>query len=403
MNHSLPVASVRRFLAWTLFLIVALQFPASIEAQFTNGIYAEFNTSMGSYTCRLDYAVAPKAVANFIGLATGERAWLDVPSGVIRTNPFFNGTTFHRVIAGFMNQGGSRNGQGTDGPGYQFVDEFNAGALHSGFGVLSMANSGPDSNGSQFFVTVSSQPHLNGVHTVFGRIYGGSNVVHAINRVTVGTANKPLTNVVLQSVVIRRVGAAAAAFDIHAQGLPTLTNLNLAIRRAGTNVSLTFSNRLNAENRFYDSTSLQTWSGMSTGFETEPPLLNALHTSGIQPAQFFRAVRIEYPQPLFVPRNILGRTFTLNFSGSGTFNVVFDDAGTGTYTTSGGGSGPVLFYDWKQDPYRGRLRSLALFPNPLMDLHLAYSNSSTGTFKGTVRLNATNSAAVSGTFSASAN
>src|SRR2546423_15659940 len=88
------------------------------------GIFAEFNTSMGSFTCRLEYAVAPRTVANFIGLATGQRPWLDIPSGQVRTNPFYNGTLFHRVISNFVNQGGSPNGLGTDGPGYPFRDEF---------------------------------------------------------------------------------------------------------------------------------------------------------------------------------------------------------------------------------------------------------------------------------------
>ena len=127
-----------------------------------DGIYADFSTSLGGFTCRLEYAVAPKAVANFIGLATGQRAWLELPTGRVRTDAFYNGLTFHRVIAGFMSQGGSPNGQGTDGPGYSFVDEFNSGLRHDGFGVLSMANSGPDSNGSQFFITVSAQPQRGG-------------------------------------------------------------------------------------------------------------------------------------------------------------------------------------------------------------------------------------------------
>ena len=113
----------------------------SVRAQYTNGIYAEFNTSMGSYTCRLEYAFAPKAVANFIGLANGQRAWLDLTNGLARTRPFYDGTTFHRVIAGFVIQGGSPNGFGTDGPGYQFTDEFTNSLRHDGFGVLSMANS----------------------------------------------------------------------------------------------------------------------------------------------------------------------------------------------------------------------------------------------------------------------
>ena len=142
-------------------------------AQYTNGIYAEFDTGMGSYTCRLEYAIAPKAVANFIGLATGQRSWLDLPSGAVKTNPFYNGTTFHRVIAGFMNQGGSPNGQGTDGPDYSFVDEFKPSLRRDAFGVLFLANFAPDSNGSQYFITVEPTPWLNDVHTMLGRSYGG--------------------------------------------------------------------------------------------------------------------------------------------------------------------------------------------------------------------------------------
>ena len=167
-----------------LLVVTAL----SLHAQ-TDGIFADFRTSMGSFTCRLDYAVAPKAVANFVGLATGQRAWLDLKTGLVRTNPFYDGLTFHRVIKGFMNQGGSPNGQGTDGPGYAFTDEFSPAARHDAAGVLSMANSGADSNGAQFFITAAATPHLNDVHTVFGRVVGGLDVVLAINGVAAGLRN----------------------------------------------------------------------------------------------------------------------------------------------------------------------------------------------------------------------
>jgi len=97
-----------RFILPALPIFAGVSWPVSSAMAQGDGIYADFNTSMGSFTCRLDYAVAPKAVANFIGLATGQRAWLDAPSGLVKTNPFFNGVTFHRVIAGFMSQSGSR-------------------------------------------------------------------------------------------------------------------------------------------------------------------------------------------------------------------------------------------------------------------------------------------------------
>src|SRR6266481_2576773 len=102
---------------------VVLLISAQRAAGQANGIYADFSTSMGSFTCRLEYAIAPKAVSSFIGLATGQRPWLDLPSGPARTNTFYNGLLFHRVVAGFVIQAGSPNGLGTDGPGYVFPDE----------------------------------------------------------------------------------------------------------------------------------------------------------------------------------------------------------------------------------------------------------------------------------------
>jgi len=128
-----------------------LSLSAGVALGQTNGIFADFTTSLGGFTCQLDYTNAPRTTANFIGLATGQRAWLDLPSGRARTNAFYNGLTFHRVIAGFMDQGGSPNGIGTDGPGYAFTDEFSPRLVFDSFGVLAMANSGTNSNGAQFF------------------------------------------------------------------------------------------------------------------------------------------------------------------------------------------------------------------------------------------------------------
>jgi cyclophilin family peptidyl-prolyl cis-trans isomerase len=365
----------------TSFLFLAV----NCFAQYPNGIYAEFNTSMGSYTCRLEYAYAPKAVANFIGLATGQRAWLDLPAGVVRTNPFYNGTTFHRVIAGFMNQGGSPNGLGTDGPGYQFTDEFTPSLRHDGFGVLSMANSGPDSNGSQYFITVSAQPQLNDVHTIFGRLYGGSNVVYAINHVATGSGDKPLTNVVLNSVVIRRVGAAAIGFNISTNGLPTVTNLTTRIARAGTDVSITFSNRLNADNRLYSSENLAQWSGSSLGVESSSPVTNNIVLAPPAPKGFFRMAQVQYSPTLFVSRTVHGKTLTLNFTdGWGTSVIAFNHTGGGAYSWPPDPVGSVL-YNWIQDPYRGRFRPIWFQSSGfMMDLHLDYDSAVAGTFKGSI-------------------
>jgi cyclophilin family peptidyl-prolyl cis-trans isomerase len=363
-----------------------------------DGIYADFTTSMGSFTCRLEYATAPKAVANFVGLASGQRAWLDLPGGLAKTNPFYNGLTFHRVIAGFMNQAGSPNGLGTDGPGYAFVDEFSPSLRHNGFGVLSMANSGPDSNGSQFFITVSAQPQLNDVHTVFGGLVGGSNVVYAINHVATDANNKPLTNVVIQSVSIRRVGTAAQAFDIQAQGLPAVTNLNLNIVRAGADVSLIYSNRLYADNRLYSSTNLTQWTGTSLGIEITAPVSNAVQRAAVAPKEFFRLAQIQYGASTLAPRNMLGRTLTLTFTvGPGVITNVFNSAGGGTYTWSMGAGGTISSYAWYQEPYRGRLWPIYYSAIVPMTLLLNFDSPASGTLSGTAYMTSS-STAVSGTF-----
>jgi len=358
-----------------------------LRAQYTDGLYAEFQTSLGNFTNRLEYSLAPKAVASFVGLATGERPWLDLPSGVVKTNPFFDGLTFHRVIAGFVIQAGSPNGQGTDDAGYAFVDEFDPSLRHDAFGVLSCANSGPDSNGSQFFVTAGPTPWLNDVHTVFGKLYGGSNVVYAINHVATGADEKPLTNVFINRVIIRRIGAAAQAFNLHAQGLPTLTNLNLKIAKSGpTTATLTFSNRPYADNRIYFSPNLAAWTGQELGIEVGPVVSPTLTATTDQPQEFFRLAQIQYPTSTLAPERLHNRILTLKFTQGRTNTVVvnFNASGGGTYTDNGS-PGVLIGYNWTQLPYNGRLWPIS-FAVPLnrdFTLKLNFATATNGTFTGT--------------------
>jgi cyclophilin family peptidyl-prolyl cis-trans isomerase len=306
----------RRFGFIGVAMLLSSAFFSRAQYAGTNGIFAEFNTSMGSFTCRLEYVLAPKTVANFIGLATGQRACLNEASGLVKTNPYYNGTTFHRVIAGFMIQGGSPNGLGTDGPGYAFPDEFSPSLRHDSFGILSSANSGPDSNGAQYFVTVEPTPWLNHVHTVFGQLFGGSNVVSAINQVATGANNKPLTNVVVQNITIQRIGAAAQAFDIQAQGLPVVNNLNVRITQVETNVSLTFSNQLYADTRLYDSVDLLSWTATPLGIETATPVVaGSVGRAMSEEAQFFRMVQVQYPASTLAPKTLYSRTLALTMLG----------------------------------------------------------------------------------------
>ena len=146
------------------------------------GTYAIFETSQGNIVVRLLEKEAPKTVANFVGLAEGTKEFTDVANGQKVKRNFYDGLTFHRVIPQFMIQGGCPRGTGTGDPGYKFADEFHPSLKHAKAGKLSMANSGPNTNGSQFFITHSPQPHLNGRHTVFGKVVSGQEVVNAIQQ-----------------------------------------------------------------------------------------------------------------------------------------------------------------------------------------------------------------------------
>ena len=169
------------------------------------GTYAQFDTSEGPFTIRLFEKEAPATVANFVGLAEGTKQWRDPQTGESKTAPFYNGVTFHRVIDGFMIQGGDRLGTGTGGPGYKFADEFHPSLRHSRAGMLSMANAGPNTNGSQFFITLGPTPHLDNRHSVFGEVIEGMDVVKRIGSVPTGPNDRPKKPVVINQISIKRV------------------------------------------------------------------------------------------------------------------------------------------------------------------------------------------------------
>jgi len=164
---------------------------------------ATFVTSHGSFTVTLMPEHAPKTVANFVELATGAREWTDPRDGKKKSAPLYGGTIFHRVIDGFMLQGGDPAGTGTGGPGYRFEDECPSdGPTFNQVGRLAMANSGPGTNGSQFFVTVGETPWLNGRHTIFGQVTDGYDVVERIAKVPTGPQDRPVDDVVIERVEI---------------------------------------------------------------------------------------------------------------------------------------------------------------------------------------------------------
>lgn len=172
------------------------------------GPTAVIDTTMGRLTCKLYETQTPVTVANFIGLAEGTKDWTDpVTLKKVRATPFYDGTTFHRVIPGFMIQGGDRAGNGTGDPGYFFKDEFDPSLTFDEPGRLAMANSGPNTNGSQFFITEVPVEQLTGKHTIFGQCDAHSVLlVASIARVARNSEDKPLTPVVINKVTIVREG-----------------------------------------------------------------------------------------------------------------------------------------------------------------------------------------------------
>jgi peptidyl-prolyl cis-trans isomerase A (cyclophilin A) len=160
-------------------------------------------TNRGAFTVALMPDHAPKTVENFIGLARGTKGWTDPRDGAAKTEPLYPGTIFHRVIDGFMIQGGDPTGTGTGGPGYRFDDECPPGGpTFNQPGRVAMANSGPGTNGCQFFVTVAETPWLNGRHTIFGQVTDGYDVVEAISREATGGQDRPIDDVVIEDVTI---------------------------------------------------------------------------------------------------------------------------------------------------------------------------------------------------------
>jgi hypothetical protein len=281
-------------------------------------------------------------------------------------------------------QSGSPNGLETGNPGYVFTDEFNASVRHDGPGVLSMANSGPQSNGSQFFITVSSRPSLNDVHTIFGRVVNGQAVVDAMNNVPTDANDKPLVPIVIQSVFIRRVGEQAQIFNIDTQGLPIVSQVPLSIARSAGNVALTLPNSPFAWQHLRESPDLKSWSATALGVELTPPAFQNVTRPLNAPARFFSLTRVQYPTSTFAPSGLQNRRLILNFDGGlGTLTIDFDETRGGVYALSFKTPGTVESYEWMQRPYRGFLWPIYFSTLVPMTLRLDFSDETTGRISGT--------------------
>ncbi len=169
------------------------------------GVYAHFTTTEGNFTIRLFDKEAANTVENFVGLAEGAKEWTDPRTRQKVRTPYYDGIIVHRVIDGFMIQSGDPMGTGTGGPGFTFPDEFSPNLRHDKAGILSMANRGPHTNGGQFFITLGPTPHLDNRHSVFGEVAEGMDVVRTIGKTRTGPGDRPVKDIVINSITIERI------------------------------------------------------------------------------------------------------------------------------------------------------------------------------------------------------
>lgn len=354
-----------------------------------DGLFADFSTSLGDFTCQLHFDLAPQTVANFITLTTGDRAWMDPRDGTVRTSPFYEGLRFHRVIPGFVIQAGSPRGDGSDGPGYTFRDEFHPTLAHHTAGILSMANSGPNSNGSQFFITLDPTPWLDGVHSIFGQITSGLSVAQAIGAVETHPNGQPLTPVLIHSVTLRRVGPAAEAFDPTSLDLPSVAYVPASLQPVGSSFNLDLPWQPASEYWLARTTNLTTWSPLRIGFYSQESRQSPINLSSLTtgvPRQFFRTIRTSYPPPLLTADDVSGKTLTLlleeNLAGEVIYVDFFADGSGGVVELAGDPPGAITGGSWSPQAYRAVLNLQSESVAPL-SLSLVFTTELGGTVKGT--------------------
>lgn len=382
---------------WFVIFVLGLAGACAAHAQ-TEGIFADFVTSRGEFTVWLDHERAPRPVASFVGLATGETGWVDERTNVWR-RPFYDGSIFHRIVkpgnapaiaiqgGGYMWTSVNTNtgvvSTNFSGPGYTMLDTVTNGLSHSN-GVISMANSGPNTDGSQFFITVTNVPFYDGRYSAFGHVVSGMEVVRDIAAAELPEGGeRPLQDIVVSNVSVRRVGEAAEAFDVAAQGVPSpesapvglswwmsngVPHIVFAVEVTSHSKPLLFSDAL-------DVAAFTNWD-----HQVMSPKLNYFHTDetvvltnvwvwtnswgeGKRDRHFFHASRILYPIPITAPYSNRGRTFTFRWNEldlvySATFHSNLLQQGTGW--SQQGTNEPVartIFWGdgWSRDAYMAQL------------------------------------------------
>ena len=381
--------------------------PTLNAAPAADGLYATFRikrgaSSLGEFTCKLVFDKVPRTVANFVGLAEDSLPWMDFQNGHAVRRPFYEGIVFHRVVANFVIQAGSPNGTGNDGPGYTFRDEFDPTLRHSKAGILSMANSGLYSNGSQFFITLRATPELDDVHSVFGEVVEGLSIATSVQQ-----------GDVIESVVITRNGAAARAFDVTIHGIPSVLDAVPRLHSTAGGFPLNYAKPANTEFFVFHSDDLGSWRQLP-GLEMYglTPASTTRDVSSVttnRARKFFNVAKVQYPDAIYTPPSVTGKKLTLNDAGGIVLAFSFSSGTNGTYNFTQGttalGPFPVKDYGWNQEAYRGQfladISGLTFRGWPVTEANVTFvfTAANAGTFAGSLINLIGDHGTVSGTFS----
>lgn len=312
-----------------------------------DGLFVTLQTTLGDIVIETAWSNAPAATANFVGLAEGGRTWLDPRTGRVGADPYYNGIVFHRVISNFVIQAGSPQGTGRDGPGYVFPDRFDPALRHDGPGVVSMANSGPDSNGGQFFITVAATPWLDDLHTVFGRVVEGMSNVYAIASVQTDAEDRPLADVVITNTVVTRIGSAALSFSVEHPDLPRVSAAESAFAAPGDpRVTLSLSNLTRGV--VYRSENLETWTSHGAAYRVTGGVWSA---SATQELAMFTAATVAYPMDTNLTASLTPGEWRMTLP----VNTYTVDLGTGNLAVNTNPPAPLTFASWSREPLKAVL------------------------------------------------
>lgn len=318
---------------------------AAVAAPTNDGMYATMQTTMGDVCFELYYTNTPRTVANFVSLAEGTRPWIDPRTTFVSNNPYYDGIIFHRAISNFMIQCGSPKGDGTDGPGYTFEDEFDPTLRHDRPGVVSMANSGPDSNGGQFFITVTNTAWLDDVHTVFGHVVEGMSVVSNIAAVAT-TNDKPLVDITITNLFITRNGTNALSFAVTNQSLPEVAAIHVEI----DGLNLSAGTATSCYQYGYSSTNLSDWKEDVSDYWPVPDG-NWNLTATDESQEYFHANRVVYPTDKNRTGSPISHRFVMDIDTGDTFTITPTGINNGGVMLNSGPNRSMTYWDWGANPF----------------------------------------------------